>query len=64
MNFFEFSGKKYILRRKIKIEAVDKMLSQYDKEFILGQFKCSDMLKGSDGFYYLLNRIEEAIENE
>lgn len=56
----EVNGVLFQIVRKFKIEDFQKIVDNFPAEEICQGYHSDKLLKGGDGFYYLVNEIQEA----
>jgi len=60
-DFINANNELYIVKRKFKIDSwFDKALTQFGPNEICQAYHCDKVLRGGDGYFYLVNLVEEA----
>ena len=56
----DVNGTLFQVNRKFKIEQFQKVIDSFSAEVVCKEYFCDKILKGGDGFFYLVNEVKEA----
>jgi hypothetical protein len=59
-DFITANNELYTVKRKFKIEQFQKVIDKFGPKEICENYHCDKVLKGGDGYFYLVNLVEEA----
>lgn len=49
----------YVVHRRFKIENFQKIVDELGREEICQAYKCETLLKGGDGYFYLVDKVDD-----
>ena len=56
----DVNGTLFQVSRRFKIEDFQKVIDTFTAEKVCKAYVCDKILKGGDGFFYLVNEVKEA----
>jgi hypothetical protein len=59
-DFITANNELYVVKRKFKIEQFQKVIDNFGPKEICENYHCDKVLRGGDGYFYLVNLVEEA----
>jgi hypothetical protein len=59
-DFITVNNELYIVKRKFKIEQFQKVIDAFGPKQICENYHVDKVLRGGDGFFYLVDLVEEA----
>ena len=59
-DFITANNELYIVKRKFKIEQFQKVIDTFGPKQICENYHVDKVLRGGDGFFYLVDLVEEA----
>ena len=59
-NFIEIGSTLYVVRRTLKIEQWQQVVDKFGSTEICNAYHCEKLLRGRDGFFYLVDQVDEA----
>ena len=59
-DFITANNELYIIKRKFKIEQFQKVIDAFGPKQICENYHVDKVLRGGDGFFYLVDLVEEA----
>jgi hypothetical protein len=59
-DFITANNELYIVKRKFKIEQFQKVIDAFGPKQICENYHVDKVLRGGDGFFYLVDLVEEA----
>lgn len=60
-DFITVNNELYVVKRKFKIDSwFDKALSHFGATEVCEAYFCDKVLRGGDGYFYLVNKVDEA----
>ena len=59
-DFITVNNELYIVKRKFKIEQFQKVIDTFGPKEICQNYHVDKVLRGGDGFFYLVDLVEEA----
>jgi len=59
-NYIQMGNNLYVVKRKFKIEQWQPVVDKFGSDEICNAYLCETLLRGRDGFFYLVNKVEDA----
>jgi len=59
-NFIEMGNNLFVVKRKFKIEHLQPVIDKFSSQEICDVYHCDTILRGKDGFFYLVDKVEDA----
>lgn len=59
-NFIEMGNELFLIKRKFKISQWERVVDKFGSKEICLAYNGERLLKGRDGFFYLVNKVEDA----
>lgn len=59
-NFIEMGNNIFVVKRKFKIDQWQPVVDKFGSEEICKAYHCETLLKGRDGFFYLVDKVDDA----
>jgi hypothetical protein len=59
-NFIEMGNNLFVVKRRFKIEHLQPVVDKFGSEEICKAYHCDTLLRGKDGFLYLVDKVEDA----
>jgi hypothetical protein len=59
-DMIEANGTLFQVLKKFKIESFQPIVDTFSAQVVCEEYHCDKLLKGNDGFYYLVNEVKEA----
>jgi hypothetical protein len=54
------NGNLFVVKRRFPIEQFQKVLDRFGAKMVCGAYHCEQILRGRDGFYYLVDKVDDA----
>ena len=58
--FLEAGNELFVVKRRFKIEQFQKVLDHFGAKVVCDNYHCEKILRGKDGFYYLVDKVDDA----
>ena len=58
--FLEAGNELFVVKRRFKIEQFQKVLDRFGAKVVCDNYHCEKILRGKDGFYYLVDKVDDA----
>jgi hypothetical protein len=58
--FIEAGNELFVVKRRFKIEQFQKVLDHFGAKVVCDNYHCEKILRGKDGFYYLVDKVDDA----
>ena len=58
--FLEAGNELFVVKRRFKIEQFQKVLDHFGAKVVCDNYHCEKILRGRDGFYYLVDKVDDA----
>ena len=58
--FIEAGNELFVVKRRFKIEQFQKVLDHFGATVVCNNYHCEKILRGKDGFYYLVDKVDDA----
>ena len=58
--FIEVGNELFVIKRRFKIEQFQKVLDHFGARVVCNNYHCEKILRGKDGFYYLVDKVDDA----
>jgi hypothetical protein len=58
--FLEAGSELFVVKRRFKIEQFQKVLDHFGAKVVCDNYHCEKILRGKDGFYYLVDKVDDA----
>lgn len=59
-NFIEMGNGLFVVKRKFKIDQWQPVVDKFGSQEICNAYHCDTLLRGRDGFFYLVDKVEDA----
>ena len=59
-NFIEVGSDLYVVKRKFLIEHWQKIVDKFGSNQICEAYHCEKILRGRDGYFYLVDKVDDA----
>lgn len=59
-DMLEANGQLFVVKRKFKIEQFQKVLDHFGAKIVIENYHCEQILKGRDGWFYLVDKVDDA----
>ena len=59
-NFIEMGNNLFVVKRKFKIDQWQPVVDKFGSQEICKAYHCETLLKGRDGFFYLVDKVDDA----
>jgi hypothetical protein len=56
----EAGNELFVVKRRFKIEQFQKVLDHFGAKVVCDNYHCERILRGKDGFYYLVDKVDDA----
>jgi hypothetical protein len=50
----------YVVKRRFEIERFQKVIEHFGVKVVCQNYHCEQILKGRDGYFYLVDRVDDA----
>ena len=58
--FITINNELFVIKRRFKIEDWQKVLDRFGAKTICEAYHCEQILRSRDGFFYLVDKVEDA----
>ena len=58
--FLNTGNELFVVKRRFKIEQFQKVLDHFGAKVVCDNYHCERILRGKDGFYYLVDKVDDA----
>ena len=59
-DMLEANGQLFVVKRRFKIEDWQKVLDRFGVKTICEAYHCEQILRGRDGYFYFVDKVEDA----
>ncbi len=56
----EVNGKLFVVKRQFRVENFQKVIDHFGVSVVCENYHCDQILRGGNGFYYLVDRVDDA----
>jgi len=59
-DMLEANGQLFVVKRKFKIDDWQKVLDRFGPKVICENYHCEQILRGRDGYFYFVDKVDDA----